>query len=214
MLPGFFSAPMRSMLLVECMEGPLHKLARLLSSEFSLRTISRLRGELLCFVQSSNSSIAAIGSSWNAPQANHASPSVAWISMIFLTAFFKMTRQRSFFSSNASILNIGVNFFRILLDSYVPHPCRETKIGHTLFPVEERAWPYIIKSCRRSEKSPLKTPALRHFQIRGHRLDWPTLRFVRHEDCRFRMQLDYRVLIIKYAKRVLAGHDGGPWPAR
>ena len=52
MLPGFFSAPMRSMLLVERMEGPLHNLARLISSEFSLRTISRLRrrAALLCAV--------------------------------------------------------------------------------------------------------------------------------------------------------------------
>lgn len=192
MLPGFFSAPMRSMLLVERMEGPLHKLARLIGSEFSLRTISRLRrraasAALLCAVL----------------QFLHRG------NRIFLERSpgepCKPVRRMDFddiphclFQDDAATLFLLIEciysqyrrqFFSILLDSYAPHPCREAKIGHTPFPVEERAWPYIIKSCRRSEKSPLKTPALRHFHIRGHRLDWPTLRFVRHEDCRFRMTL-------------------------
>lgn len=127
MLPGFFSAPMRSMLLVMRVEGPLHKLARLTSGEFSPRAISRLRGELpqlLCAVL--QFPIAAIGSPWNAPQANHASPSVAWISMIFLGNFSKMT-QRSFFSSNASILNIGGNYFSILFNCNILSNCDTSK---------------------------------------------------------------------------------------
>lgn len=95
----------------------------------SLRGLSRgFAGSCLsCFAQSSNSPIAAIGSPWNAPQANHASPSAAWISMIFLTAFSKMT-QRSFFSSNASILNIGGNYFSILFNCNILSNCDTSKL--------------------------------------------------------------------------------------
>ena len=76
-----------------------------------------------------------------------------------------------------------------LFSSYAPHSCQEAKIGHAPSPVEGRARPCIIKSPCRSEKSPVKTPALRHFQIRGHRPCRPTLRKIRHEDYRFTVTL-------------------------
>ena len=71
-----------------------------------------------------------------------------------------------FVGGSAPLSTHGVKFI-------CPAPLSRDKGGPRPSPVEGRAWACIIKARRRPEKSPLKTPALRHFQIRGRRMTGP-----------------------------------------
>jgi hypothetical protein len=81
--------------------------------------------------------------------------------------------------------NTEGRFFCVVCDtkepslSYTPHPCQEAKIGRPFLPSEEGRGHLYHQPIHHPEMSPLKTPALRHFQIRRHRPDRPTLHKIR-----------------------------------